>query len=155
MEVVTGYFISRGPALEAARFLRRKGLKGEISVIGRENSEDFREKSDLGDDDDLTDLPNLGVIGNATGVPGGLNAYNFAGSAPFMIPRTVEGFSDRNYESDFDDVFTDWGLPREIEKEVKRVVEAGSSVILVECEARDKAVVKDALIKQGAQNIHS
>lgn len=155
MEVVTGYFISRGPALEAARFLRRVGVKGEISVIGRENDEDFREKADLGDDDDLTDLPNLGVIGNATGVPGGLNAYNFAGSAPFVIPRPMQGFSDREYENDFDDVFSGWSLPREIEKEAKRVVEAGSSVVLVECESKDKLSVRDALIRQGAQNVHS
>lgn len=154
MEIITGYFISRGPALEAARSLRRRGLKGEISVIGRENDEDFREKSHEGDADP-TELPNLGVFGNATGIPGGLNAYNFAGSVPFMVPANIEGIYDRNYESGFDDVFADWGLPRDVEKEIKRVVEAGSSVILVECEERDKVTVIDALINQGAQNIHS
>lgn len=152
MEIATGYFISRAPAIEAARILERHGLK--IEVLGHQNQEDFRERQINAQHEDNLEVPYFGFMGGTTGVTSGINTYVVGGTGPLIAARPIVSLVNGGIGHDFRDIMTSWGVPVDIEKEIKSVINSGSSVILVEYEPKDLALVKDILKRQGAQNIH-
>ncbi len=152
MEIATGYFISRAPAIEAARLLERQGLK--IEVLGHQNQEDFRERQVANDHEDDLEVPYFGFTGGNTGVASGINGYMMAGTGPLIAARPIVSLVNGGIGNDFREIMSNWGVPGDIESEIKSVIDSGSSVILVEYEPKDEAFVSETLKKQGAQNIH-
>ncbi|MDF2989417.1 MAG: hypothetical protein K0R50_4927 [Eubacterium sp.] len=151
MEIVTGYFISRAPAIETARFLERNGFR--IEVLGHQNQEDFRERQVAAGIDDDLDVPYYGLMGINTATSG-INGFLIAGSGPLIAARPVVSLVNGGLGGDIRQMMIDWGVSRDIEHEIKTVIDSGRSVVMVECDTRDKAFVRETLEKHGAQNIH-
>ncbi len=152
MEIATGYFISRAPAIEAARYLGRHGFA--IEVLGHSNQEDFRDRQVVSEFEENLDVPYYGFTGGNMGISSGINGYMMAGTGPLMPARPIVSLVNGGIGDDFRSIMINWGVPRGIEEEIKSVVEAGSSVVMVECHSKDKEFVRDSLKKLGAQNIH-
>lgn len=77
-----------------------------------------------------------------------------AGNEPLMAAQPIVSLAMGGLGNDFKDIMINWGVPVDIEKEIKSVINSGSSVLLVEYEPKDKSLVRDVLKKHGAQNIH-
>ncbi len=152
MEIATGYFISRAPAIEAARSLSRQGFK--IEVLGHQNQEDFRERQVANDHENGLEVPYFGFMGGVTGAASGINGFMLAGTGPLIPARPIVSLVNGGIGSDFKEIMVNWGVPGDIENEIKAVIDSGSSVVMVECESGDKESVRETLKKQGAQNIH-
>lgn len=152
MEIATGYFISRAPAIEAARNLGRQGYR--IEVLGHQNQEDFREGQVANDYDDTLEVPYFGFTNVNTGITSGINGFMLAGTGPLIPARPIISLADGEIDTDFRQIMHSWGVPVSIENEIRSVVDSGRSVVLVECESGDKQKVKASLEKHGAQNIH-
>lgn len=152
MEIATGYFISRAPAIEAARELGRNGCR--IEVLGHQNQEDFRERQVANDQDDSLEAPYYGFTNENTGIASGINGFMLAGTGPLIPARPIVGLGSGGIGDDFRAVMINWGVPRSIENEIKSVIDSGSSVVLVEYDSKDKHEVSKTLQKHGAQNIH-
>ncbi len=153
MEIVTGYFISKAPAMESARYLQDKGFK--IEVLGRSNQEDFLEKAGMPDSDDPINAPYFNVAGGNPGFASGVNAFMMAGSVPIISGRPIVSLVNGTFGGDYKKIMLEWGVPGDVEEEIINVIDSGRSVVLVECKTEDKSRVTDILNKQGAQNIHS
>lgn len=151
MEIATGYFISREPALEAARTLSRQGFK--IEVLGQRNREDFRKGQMAGGNAEDLEAPYFGVMGGTAGVAPGISGYMVSGTG-LLDARTIVSLVNEGTGSNFKEIMINWGVPEDIEKEISSVIDSGRSVVMVECEAGDKGRVRELLVKQGAQNIH-
>jgi len=155
MEIITGYFISKDRAMEAAETLRNRGFKGEISVIGRHNDEDFSENKS-GYADGISgefNYENTGFPLGLAGMPAA--AFMIQGSGPYAAPLPIMGlFSEDNY-GELTRKFTRWGIPKKEGEEIRKVIDSGNSVILVKSEENEKQFISDTLQYKGAQNIHS
>jgi hypothetical protein len=145
MEIITGYFINRGQALEAADYLRSQGFKGEISVLGKGNEDDRQGNSDLPDHSD-----NLGI----GLLQSGFSATIMQGVGPIFATGPIAGFFYNNEGGELIEALNQWGVPDKVGKEIKGVIENGNAVILVECNSNEKWGVRDMLDHTGAQNIH-
>lgn len=152
MEIATGYFISRAPAIEAARTLSKHGMR--IEVLGYQNDEDFRERQIANQYKNDLDLPYYGFMGGNAGISSGINGFFIAGSGPVIGVRPIVSLVNAGIGGEFREIMIDWGVPREVEQEIRSVVDAGNSVVLVECQSDKKSVVREILEKHGAQNIH-
>ena len=153
MEIITGYFSSKDRAVEAAETLRNRGFKGEISVIGRHNEEDFRGKA-RSDTDDISGEYDYGITalsGGLAGVPAA--AFMIQGSGSFSAALPIAGLIG-NYGGELTRTLTHWGVPKKESEEIKGVIESGNTVILIESEENEKLFVRDILQNKGAQNIH-
>lgn len=155
MEIVTGYFISKAPALEAARYLQNRGFK--IEVFGQENLEDFRKKSGMDDPDALFGIPYYGANSMTNGLNPGFTSITgvvLTDSGGFVSAVPIVSLINSNHVGSFRDVMEEWGVPLKIEHEIRRVIRDGSSVVLAECQSAEKEYVVENLKKLGAQNIH-
>ncbi len=151
MEIVTGYFISRAPAIETARFLERSGFR--IEVLGHQNQEDFRERQVAAGVDDDLDVPYYGLMGINTATSG-INSFLIAGSGPLIAARPIVSLVNGGLDGDFRQMMINWGVSRDIENEIKSVIDSGRSVVMVECDSKDTTFVRETLEKHGAQNVH-
>lgn len=154
LEIITGYFISKDRAVEAAEHLRNNGFKGEISIIGRENDEDLRETDNTGSNlNDIPGISNFGVAGLYAGALGS-NASLMGGSGPLFAAGPIIGMTGGTFGGERTDIINRWGVPRNVEDEIKSVVESGNTVILINCDENEKQFVREVLLDKGAQNIH-
>lgn len=154
LEIITGYFISKERAVEAAEHLRNQGFKGEISIIGQKNEEDNREADNYrSNPDDITDIYNYGGVQMFAGSFGS-NTAMMGGSGPIFAVGPVIGMTGGTFGDYQSGIVNHWGVPKKVEEEIKAVVESGNTVILVSCEESEKQFVKETLLDKGAQNIH-
>ncbi len=152
MEIATGYFISWAPAVEAARELNNLGFKTE--VLGNENQEDFHEGQMTEDHPDVLEPPLDGYVGISSGVTAGVNSYMLSANGPVVSAKPLVNIIKAGMDREVNGILNAWGVPREIDHEIKSVVDSGGSVVLVEYEIIREDDVKRALKKNGAQNIH-
>ncbi len=156
MEIISGYFVSRQQALEAAEYLRQKGFKGDISVMGRNNEEeDIGKTETLINADDISDMSYNGDSLGYGGVPIGLASFMLQGGGQFFTGGALPGVIGGNFGGEMNRVLSQWGVPKKESDEIKRVVDSGNSVILIKCEDNEKQFVSNSLQHKGAQNIHS
>lgn len=155
MEVITGYFISRDNALEAAEFLRNKGFQGEISVLGRHNNEDDPETDNRrSDSDDVVGVNSFGDMRGINRDLAGYSAVTASGSGPLVGAGFIGGMFGGNYGGELNRIISDWGVPPRIGEEIRNVIASGNAVMLVECEDNEKSFISNSLQSKGAQNIH-
>lgn len=150
MEIITGYFMSKGQAVEAAEYLRSHGFKGKISVIGRHNKEDDRE-IEQSDASDISSTFDTKVLDGFTSIPVAITAFVFQGPAGGV---SIIDPNNQVFSGGLNRTLADWGIPKIISEEIKSVVGSGNSIILIESDENDKVFVKDTLKVKGAQNIH-
>lgn len=152
MQIISGYFISRQQALEAAEYLRQKGFKDEISVIGRNNEEEDIEKTEtlINTDDISYNGAGLGF----DGLPMGLASFMIQGGGQLFTGVAIPGVIG-TFSGEVNRMLSQWGVPKNEGEEIKRVVDSGNSVVLIKCEDNERQFVSNALQYKGAQNIHS
>lgn len=153
MEIITGYFTSRERGIEAAEYLRAHGFEGRVSVLGRNSEED----NDKGIDRNSFS-EGIAAAGVAA-VPMGVNAY-MSGAGPaftggsIFAAGPIAGMFHRVWDGSLAGILGQWGVPEEVGNEIKDVIEAGNTAILVECNQEQKWNVHRMLEQAGAQNIH-
>lgn len=135
MGIISGYFVSRQQAQEAADYLHMKGFKGQISIIGRNSEEEDLDKTD--------NLTNNTLVGMS----------DYGATWGFGIP--IFGVVGGSLGNDENGVLNHWGVPKKEREEIKRVINSGNSVILIKSEENEKQFVSNVLKYKGAQNIHS
>jgi len=154
LEIITGYFISKERAVEAAEHLQNHGFKGEISIIGQETKEDVRgTENNSSNLDDIPRISNFGVAG-VYAVSLGTNASLIGGSGPVFAAGPIIGMTSRTIGGEQSGSLNRWGVPKKVEEEIKSVVESGNIVVLINCEENEKHFVMATLLDKGAQNIH-
>lgn len=156
MEVITGYFSSRDSAVEAAEYLRIKGFKGQISVLGKHNKEDDPDTDNRRSyTDNIIGINNFGGAEGASG--GGIADFNAMMSSVGGL-LVGSGFTGDtfggNYSGNLTKIIARWGVPPRIGEEIRSVVSSGNSVILIECDEGEKSFIGNSLQYKGAQNIH-
>jgi hypothetical protein len=156
MEMISGCFVSRQQALEAAEYLRNKGFKGEISVMGRNQEEDDIDKTDnvMRNTDNILGNPSGASLGFG-GVPIGLAALMMQGTGQMGMGGVIGGTIIGSLRSEVNEILTRSGVPKKEGEEIKRVIESGNSVILIKSEDNEKQFISDILQYKGAQNIHT
>jgi hypothetical protein len=158
MEIISGYFVSRQQALEAAEYLRQKDFKGQISVMGHNNEEEDIGKTEnlMNNTDYLSNMSNYGAVGFG-GVPigPGFTPFMMQGSGSLVVGGALFGIVDGTIGGEVNGVLSKWGVPKKEGEEIKRVIDSGNSVILIKCEDNERQFVSNALEYKGAQNIHS
>jgi hypothetical protein len=144
MQIISGYFINKGIALETADYLRKHGIKGSISVIGQRNEEDNRENNNI----EYTGEQRI------PGVELGMAGFIVQGNNMSGQTMPIAGMFTGLFGSGITGTLEEWGVPEEEGEEIRRVIESGNSVILVESDGKDKSLICDILKNKGAQNIH-
>ncbi len=152
MEIATGYFISREPAIEAAQELSNLGFKAE--VLGSENREDFHKRQMNGNYVDVLEAPLDGYAGINSGVATSVNSFMLSANGPVISANPLVNMVKAGMDTDFRGILNVWGVPKEIEHEIRNVIDTGGSVVLAEYDISKEKMVKRALEKKGAQNIH-
>ncbi|MHB8062802.1 MAG: hypothetical protein ACYDG2_09250 [Ruminiclostridium sp.] len=157
MEIITGYFVSRQQAIEATEYLRNKGFKGKISVMGRNSEEEDIDKTEnmMRNTEDVSGGPNYGAAMGFGGVPIGLTAFMLQGSGQFFAGAPITGIFGGGLYNEVNGILNSWGIPKKEGEEIRRVIDSGNSVILLESEKNEKQFICDILQYKGAQNIHS
>lgn len=152
MEIVTGYFISRSPAIKAAEYFRNDGFKGEIAVIGRHNEEDFHDTGYYRNNTDSLSMSGYFFVGGLAST-NGLNNYTMTGSLPMVGAGPVISLINGDSSGDITRILAHWGIPKTQVEEIRSVVVGGSTVFLVECEENNREYIIKTLNDKGAQRI--
>lgn len=152
MEIITGYFISRGQALEAAKYLRDGGFEGKISVIGSQNREDEAGRRDGGYG--LSDgISREAFAGSAVAATAGLSLLTVPGvGVPAVAPILIA--EDLPLLGGVKHILAERGVPEGLWDEIQNVVQTGNSVMVVECRSEESSDIENRLRQKGAQNIH-
>jgi hypothetical protein len=155
MEIITGYFTSRQQSLEAAEYLRNKGFKDKISVMGENREEQDVDKTDnLMRNNNILGGSNYGVSLGFGGVPIGLTSLMLQGTGQIGMGGIMGGITIGSLRSEVHEILSHWGVPEKEGEEIKRVIDSGNSVILIQCEDDQKQFINDTLQHKGAQSIH-